>query len=246
MAYIPIETIQFPTGDQARLLRVPQYTAARQILKALELPRPRAVLVLNGGTAELEGDLQTKLARLLNDGLVRIAAEEQLTVVTGATEAGIFALLGQGLAQWGRTAPCIGVTVADRVSWPGHPQDDAPSLESHHSHFVLVEGRSWGDETRTMYALIDVLAQECSSIAVFAGGGQIVIQEMKATVVQGREMILLAGSGRTTDRVLAARLGQPTDDPRLLEIAQVGKITSFDINQDPTALRDLVRRSLFQ
>ncbi len=246
MTHIPIETIQFPTGDQARLLRVPQHTAAGQILKALELPQPRAVLVLNGGTAELEGALQTKLARLLSNGLARIAAEEQLTVVTGATEAGIFALLGQGLAQWGRTAPCIGVTVADLVSWPGHPQDDAPSLESHHSHFVLVEGRSWGDETRTMYALIDVLAQECPSIAVFAGGGQIVIQEMKATVVQGREMILLAGSGRTADRVLAARLGQPTDDPRLLEIAQVGKITSFDINQDPAALRDLVRRSLFQ
>ena len=67
---------------------------------------------------------------------------------------------------------------------------------------------------------------------------------MEVNVEQGREMILLAGSGRATDAVLAARAGQPVDDPRLLRIAQMGEIVPFDIEQDFSLLDDLIRRSL--
>jgi SLOG in TRPM, prokaryote len=80
---------------------------------------------------------------------------------------------------------------------------------------------------------------------VFAGDGQILIQEMEAAVVQGREMILLAGSGRTTDAVLAARAGQATDNPRIVEIANASRITGFEINRDPAELREIIRRKLF-
>ena len=215
-------------------------------MRALALPPPRALLVLNGGTAELAHDLQAQLARLLGDGLARVVAEEHITVITGATDAGIFALFGQGAERWRLTAPCIGVTVASVVAWPGHPQADAPMLESHHTHFVLTAGSTWGAETAIMYALADALARNAPTITVFAGGGQIVIQEMEVSVAQGRGMILLAGSGRATDAVLATRAGQLSDDPRIEEIAHAGRITAFDINQNPAELRALVRHKLFQ
>lgn len=239
---IAVEAIHFPSAD-VRLVRVVAETAAERIVDALDLPRPRAVLVVNGGTAELDSLLEAQLGRLLQDGVARLASEEQLTLVTGATDADIFALLGQGLARWGRTAPCIGVTVADLATWPGKLAGEAP-LESHHSHFVLVEGQHWGDETATMYALVAWLARDRPSAAIFASGGEIVIHEMQANVRQGRTMILLAGSGRATDAVLAARAGQPASDPRLAEIARRGTIIAFDIRQDAAALSDLLR-SLF-
>jgi len=249
-----IKTIQFPNGNQARAVCVSRDTNAEEIISALDLPRPRALLILNGGTAEIETELQVQLSRLMQDGIARFAAEEGITLITGGTDAGIFALLGQGLARWGQTVPCIGIAVADLVTWPGRIPRWLPrwwldrgraSLEPHHSHFVLVKGKKWGDETATMYRLAETLAQDCPSLAIFAGGGEIAKREMRANVEQGRKMILLAGSGRATDAVFAALNGEQVDDAGLAEVAQRGKIVSFPVEQDPSALSDLVRRLLF-
>jgi len=249
------KTIQFSHGNQARAIYVPQGVAAQQIVDALELAQPRALVILNGGTAEMETGLQAQLGRLLQDGLAHVAAKEQITLITGGTDSGIFALLGQGLAKWGRTAPCIGVAVAGRVTWPGRIPHWLPSrwfdrghipLEPHHSHLVLVEANEWGQETATMYELVVALSQSVPSLVVFAGGGRITMREMEANAKLGQRMILLAGSGRTTDAVLTARLEGHIDDARLAEIARQGKVIPFAINQEPSALIDLVRRTLFK
>ena len=238
-----IETIEFATGKKAIVLLGEQDTPAAAILTALALPRPRALLILNGGTATLEEPLLGQLQRTLQDGLARVVAAEQITVITGGTDAGVFQLFGQGLAQYGRTAPCIGVAVETLVTWPGKAQGEA-TLEANHSHFVLVSGKSWGDETTTLYALAAALGKACPSVAVFASGGEITIHEMQANVVQGRPMVLLAGSGRATDAVLAARAGQSADDPRVNQIAQKGRILAFALSAEPSALDNLLRRLL--
>src|SRR4051812_30128479 len=109
MTTLAADEIQFPTGNTARLLRVSSETPIERIIAALELPPARAVLMLNGGTAELGPDMKAQLDRILQEGIALVASEEQITIITGGTDAGIFAMLGQGIARWGRTAPCIGV-----------------------------------------------------------------------------------------------------------------------------------------
>jgi hypothetical protein len=250
-----IKAIQFPQGNRARAIYVPQDAAGQQIFDALDLPQPRALVVLNGGTAGIEAGLQARLGRLLQDGLARVAAEEQITMITGGTDAGIFGLLGAGLAKWGRTAPCIGVTVSGWVTWPGRIPRWLPRrwfdrgripLEPHHSHFVLVEAHDWGDETATMYELVVALSQNGPSLVIFAGGGGITMREMEANARLGQRMILLAGSGRTTDAVLAARAGARASDTRFADIVRQGKIIPFAVDQEPLTLIDLVRRTLFK
>jgi hypothetical protein len=174
--------IQFPNGNRARAVYAPQGTAIESILAALELPSPRGVLIVFGGTAQFSTDLETRLRLLLEDGLARVAAEEQLTLITGATDAGIFTLLGCGLARWGRTAPCIGVTVADLVRWSkdSPPEHERATLEPHHSHVVLTAGEHCGDETATMFALLAALSTQASSVAVLASGGTISRKEALA------------------------------------------------------------------
>lgn len=246
MTEVSAEPLAFPDGNIARIVQVPQDTNIYPLIEALALPRPHALLVVNGGTAELDQELRVQLGRMLQDGAARVAEEEYLTVVTGGTQAGIFDLLGQGFARWGRTAPCIGVAVAGRVTWPGQAADtEKAPLEPHHSHFVLVEGEAWGDETNTMYALVEALARSCPSLALFAGGGEITIQEMRENIHQKRKMIFLAGSGRTTDGVLAARKSKLVADDRLVEIAKSEYIRPFDIQSDPAELRTLIRDLLF-
>lgn len=237
------QVIRFANGRAAPMLHVPQGTPPLAMMDALALARPRAMLIVNGGTGKIDADVTARLAELLQEGVARLVVDDHVTVMTGGTDAGIFALLGQGMAKRTPSAPCIGVAVYNLATWPGRDAGEAP-LEPHHSHFILVEGQDWGDETTTMYALAEELARGRPSAALFANGGEITIHEMLANVRQARPMILLAGSGRTTDAVLAVRGGGPTDDPRLVEIARYDGILVFDIHQTPDALRALIRSVL--
>ena len=174
-------TIELDNGKRSRAIWASRLSTAKEIIAALEIDLPRALLILNGGTAEPDAILEVQLRNALDDELARLVAHESIAVITGGTDAGIFHLFGQGIAKWGRTAPCIGVAVESLVTWPGKPDGEAP-LESNHSHLVLVEGENWGDETETMYALAAELGKNCPSVAVFAGGGEIAIKEMLANV----------------------------------------------------------------
>jgi hypothetical protein len=238
------ETVIFQDGKQAEVIRVLRNTPAKEIIEALGIPAPRGLICLNGGTAKLDERFQEQLKSLIADGLARVVAEELFTVITGGTDAGIFALFGYGIQSWHTRSPnVIGVAPEDRVKWPGGGKGDT-SLEPHHTHFVLVEGKDWGDETATMYALAEEWSRACPSIAVFAGGGTITLNEMRANVQTGRQMILLAGSGRSTDAVLEARAGKGEPSEEVKEIAAKGKIEALDLRRDPQALATLVRSYL--
>jgi len=230
---LSVETIRFANEQEALLVHVPQHTPADSIVAALKLPQPRAVICLNGGTAELDEGLNTGLRRLMVDGLARVAAENSIALVTGGTDAGIFSLLGAGLEKWGCKAPCLGVVPSTQVTWPGRSYGGKTPLEPHHSHFIVVDGNDWGDETPTMYSVVQSLSQNCSSLAVFAGGGDITLREMQANVKQGREMILIAGSGRNTDAVLNIRDGSASSVEVRREIASQGRIIRFEIDGSP-------------
>lgn len=212
------------------------------------LASPHAVVMFNGGTAELEPELHQKLNLILQDGLAQVAVEEKITLITGGTQAGIFALLGDGLGKWGRTAPCIGVCVEKLIRWK-QPllktvKDKQAPLEPHHSHFVLVDGKKWGDELNTMYTLGQHLSQNCPTLNIYAGGGKICKREMQTAVDQGRKMILLAGSGRLTDEVLKAHRGEAVEDERIKTIAQQGDIVALNMSEGPEALRKLIKQLL--
>jgi len=268
-------TLSFSAKRQSIVVRVPQDTEASLIATTLSqakikmtwwqrfishfltitsekqndlLDSPRAVIMFNGGTAELEPELHKKLNTILQDGLAQVVAEDQITLITGGTQAGIFALLGEGLGKWGRTAPCIGVCVEKLVRWKPAllktAKDKRAPLEAHHSHFVLVDGKKWGDELNTMYTLGQHLSQNCPTLNIYAGGGKICKREMQTAVDQGRKMILLAGSGRLTDEVLKAHRGEEVEDERIKTIAEQGDIVALKMSDGPEALRKLIKQLL--
>ena len=150
------QRIQFSNGNEATLVRVSPQAVIDQVLKSLHLPVPRSLLVLNGSTRDLPEAIRNRLTPLF-EGLAELVAGERITVVTGGTKAGIFSLFGQALQKaGGTTAPCIGIAVAGRM----HPA----RFEPNHSHFVIVEGKDWGEETALMYGLVADLSKNCPSI----------------------------------------------------------------------------------
>jgi SLOG in TRPM, prokaryote len=169
-----------------------------EVLAALDVPPPRATLVLNGSAGALDSGVAEHLAAVFGaDGLAGTVSRERLTTVTGGTDAGIFAILGRAIVD--RSAPLIGVAPRALVSGPGG-SGQVP-LEPHHSQFVLVDGDEWGDETATLLALSRALGRTAPSVAVICGGGPVTRKEVLGHVRDGRPLIVLAGSGRLADEL---------------------------------------------
>jgi len=240
-------TIPFLNGNRARVVLTPIGAAGATIVAALELPPPRAVLLLHGGASDMSCAKMTQLHDLLQ-AVAHLVVEEGITVIDGGTRAGVMQMMGEGYAAAGGKCPLIGVCPAALVSWPGGSADDhLTPLEPHHTHFVLTPGQRWGAETETMFALAAALSASAPSLAVLVNGGSIARHEMLYNVHQKREIIVLQGSGRLADLIAAVVNGDmaPPDD-EIATIVQDGRITVFDIARGPKALATLIRWKLFE
>jgi hypothetical protein len=167
-----------------------------ELFVALHLPVPRATIVLNGSTAEVDRRWAPAL-----QALAGAAMRERLTVVTGGTDAGIFSLFGAAMTE--PSAPLVGVAPCER---------DGVPLEPHHTHFVLVEGDWWGCETPALLALAGALSGLAPSVAVVCGGGPVTRTEVAGHVRAGRPVLAVAGSGG-----VAGELGRGVDAGALVD-----------------------------
>src|SRR4029077_15864190 len=122
--------------------------------------------------------------------------------------------------------------------------DDRVPLEPHHTHFVLVEDAGWGGETETMLSLVDALSAAAPALVVVANGGSVSRREVLGHVRSGREVVVLAGSGRLADEITDVLPGGgPAKDSALAEIA-AGRIPVFDARAPASALAEVVRARL--
>jgi SLOG in TRPM, prokaryote len=244
-------TIDFPGGTSAHLLETPPDTGGDELLAALRLPPPKGTIVLNGSVAALELGLGERLAAVVGtDGLAGAVEREGLTAVTGATDAGIFSILGRAMA--GGPAPLVGVAPRRLVTWPGRlppalrwlDRGRVP-LERHHSHFVLVDGHEWGDETPALLALARALHVLAPSVALVCGGGPVTRNEVLGHVRDGRPVVVVAGSGRFADELAAALNGQRADDDASVEeIVAHGRFTVCPLSDGASALVEAVHAAL--
>lgn len=242
-----IEILSFPNGRNARAVHVSDDADAAAILSALALGSPRALVVITGGAGGMSEEEINSVRPLFVDGLARLAAQQHITILDGGTNAGVMALTGEGAARHGLIAPLIGVCPAAKVSWPGNPNPAAEAeLEPNHSHFVLTEGKEFGTESETIYAMAEALSKQMPSAALVVNGGPITYDEALKNVEQGRELIVFKGSGRAADVIAVALEKSQTDDPRVAEIVRRGKIVLFDIAEGPEKLAVLIRQRLWR
>lgn len=234
-------TISTSGGHTAVEVETPPTDDGDALLRTLGVPRPQATLIVNGSTApdELAGDGVAEAMATV----AAVAMAEHLTVVTGATDAGIFSMLGSVLSA--PTAPVIGVAPLALVTWAGRGGEapDQEQLEAHHSHFVLVEGSQWGDETSTMMALAATLGRSGPSAALLCGGGAVARHEVLGHVRAGRPIVVLAGSGRLADELAAALAGAAADES-LAEVIEQGDLVVCPLADGPEALAATLRRLL--
>lgn len=220
-----------------------QDTAAG-ILGPLDLGLSKAVLVLAGIAERLDERLVPKLTRFFFRAVARAAVEADATIVDGGTQAGVMALLGEGVASRWFQASLLGLAPKDLVTYPDGPAVGAP-LGPNHSHFVLVEGNEWGAETKAMYQLVAVLAAlgNLPVVVLLVGGGSVALTEMVGAVRQQRLIIVVEGSGGLADERAAAWPSRdtPPDNSQLAEILAEGRLTFYPLGEVKGLKRLLVR-----
>jgi SLOG in TRPM, prokaryote/SMODS and SLOG-associating 2TM effector domain 1/Protein of unknown function (DUF4231) len=244
------KAILFPNGNRALLLAPPAGTNAADIIQALGIGQPKALILVVGGAADLDATVQARLVQLCSRGIARAAANISALIMDGGTQAGVMALVGQGVADRGRKTALVGIAPAGKITYPDGPVDgnivDGAALDPNHSHFVLVESSEWGGETETMYAIAEALAKTIPVVTVLINGGTIARDEVLRSVRQGWPIIVVQGSGRLADEIATSWQEKPSFiiDPVLAEVIADGTIHLFPLDGPVAALEDLITRQL--
>jgi hypothetical protein len=189
-------------------------------LDELGLHRGCPVLALVGGAAGMTEVHLDTLRTALRDAAMPLLDRLGAAVVDGGTDSGVMRVIGRARHEGRCTFPLVGVAAEGTVRVPGgsSADPDAPELERHHTHFVLVPGDEWGDESPWLADVADALAAGAPAVTIVVNGGRITYDDAAASMSRGRPVVVLAGTGRTADAIAGA-LADPEADPKAVAIA---------------------------
>ena len=177
-----------------------------QAISELGLKDRYPAIVLIGG--EIDGQQAVVTQRAI-EAIARAAADLRAVLICGGTDMGIIAQIGQIRWRHGYKFPLIGVTPEQLVTWPGGPHNtkflwlgkQRWQLESHHSHFILVPGSQFGDESLWMGDVATLLSKGYQSVTILINGGDVSRKEIELSLENSRPVIVLSRTGRLADEL---------------------------------------------
>jgi hypothetical protein len=122
---------------------------------------------------------------------------------------GVMAEVGQIRWQNRYKFPLIGVTLEELVTWPGGPESTNVlwwgtkrwELEPHYSHFILVPGNEFGDESAWIVDTATILSKGHRSVTILINGGEVSRKDIDLSLENGRPVIALSRTGRLADEL---------------------------------------------
>jgi SLOG in TRPM, prokaryote len=177
----------------------PSQEAVEAAVKQLPLADRTRTLVVNGGTVDDPSWPTANVKAALRAAVVELAAMPGPVIVSGGTHAGLFAVLGEVVAETAFAGLVIGVAPAGRIDGGHHTP-----LEPHHSHALVVDVPSWGDEIPALMTIVRLLRRRGPVVALISGGGKQTITEVQGHLAAQTPVIALRGTGRATDDLTRA------------------------------------------
>jgi len=177
-----------------------------QAISDLGLKGRYPVIVLIGGSMDKQ---QVEVTRGAIQTIAEIAEEMKAIVICGGTDMGIMAEIGQIRSRKGHKFPLVGVTPEALVTWPSGPRstkflwwgNQRWQLEPHYSHFILVPGSQFGDESPWIVDTATLLSKEHRSVTILINGGEISRKDIELSLEKGRPVIALSRTGRLADEL---------------------------------------------
>ncbi|MFN6465596.1 MAG: hypothetical protein RMZ41_027770 [Nostoc sp. DedVER02] len=225
--------LSFNEGQTAKAATVSEAGELSDALEQMGLVGSHPILVIVGGASQMSEADFVRIQNLFVEVLAPIAQRLGAYIVDGGTDAGVMQLIGNARHQINAQFPLIGVAPTGKVILPNQTEssDDAALLEPHHTHFILVPGNNWGDESPWIVQVATMLASGAPSVTVLINGGEITFLDAANSVIAGRLVMVIAGSGRTADKLVCALNGEATDE-RAEKLAASGKLQTIDLEAD--------------
>ena len=122
---------------------------------------------------------------------------------------GVMAEIGQIRSRNGCKFPLVGVAPETLVTWPGGLHsgkflgwgEKRWQLEPHHSHFILVPGNQFGDESPWIVDTATILSKDQKSVTILINGGEVSRKDIELSLENGRPVIALSRTGRLADEL---------------------------------------------
>ncbi len=236
--------LTFSNGQKAKAIQVQTRTDLPNALHELGLEAAIPVLVIIGGASNLNPADYKRLEKLFNELLAPLAEELGMVVVDGGTDAGVMQLMGLARNKNQASFPLVGVAPIEKVHLPGKSSPIASQhLEPHHSHFLLVPGEEWGDESPWIAEAASLLSGSAPSITILMNGGNVSLKDVEESVAEERMVIVLAGTGRLADQIASAiRNPQSDDQAKLSPVLKQGRFQLFELSKSARQLKPFLER----
>ena len=131
--------------------------------------------------------------------------------------------IGKQRKQRRLSFPLIGV-VFDSLLMKEKPRS---ILDPNHTHFFLIPGDDWGDESSWISKIATAIAGDKKSITILVNGGNISRTDVEYSLLENRPTFVMRGTGRMAD-----------------EITVTGKIYPIDISQKPEEILEVLKAKL--
>jgi hypothetical protein len=199
------QKIDFP-NQQALCVFPDERLDLEQSISELRLAGNYPVIVLIGGNID---EQQAKVTRQAIQTISRIAENMNAVVICGGTDMGVMAEIGQARLRNDYKFPLIGVAPEELVTWANGPHStkflwwgtQRWQLESHHSHFILVPGSQFGDESPWIVDAATILSKGHKSVTILINGGEVSRKDIELSLEHGRPVIALSRTGRLADEL---------------------------------------------
>ncbi len=177
-----------------------------QAISALHLEDGHPVIVLIGGEID---EHQAEATHRAIQTISMIAEEMNAVVICGGTDMGVMAEIGQIRSQNQHKFPLVGIAPEDLVSWPDGLRSTKFlfwgkkrwPLEPHYSHFILVPGNEFGDESLWIMDAATLLSKGHRSVTILINGGEVSRKDIELSLEMGRPVIALSRTGRLADEI---------------------------------------------
>ncbi len=233
--------IVFASNLTAKGLSIDHPANLHQSLQEMGLKANQPTLVVIGGAKKL-GLMETEQVReLFTDILAPLAQKWEANVVDGGTNSGVMSLMGQARASINGTFALVGVVPIGLAVLPDEDSSLLADgcLEPNHTHFILVPGQNWGDESPWLANIATELAGQSPSVTVWINGGEITWKDAQANVDEDRTLIVIEGSGRAADLLASVAHGQ-SSDPRADTLLRSGHIQITNLKEIKSTLSPML------
>ena len=214
--------IPLKQGVNARGANITDDREIPAALTELQIPHPNTVIVLVGGAGGI-GFWDKFPMRKAIKIIARLAEETGSVVVDGGTQAGIMTEIGKQRQQNKFSFPLIGVVFDSLLM----KEDPKSVLDPNHTHFFLIPGEDWGDESAWISKIATAIAGDQKSMTILVNGGNISRSDVQYSLLENRTAVVMRGTGRMAD-----------------EITLGDRIIAIDISEKSQDILEFLRRRL--